>query len=153
MALEILQHLAQTLAAHGDRPATVALGKEDAKVWSFTALVDHARRLASGLTAAGLPRGAHVVLFAPNRPEWIVACLALFEAGAVPVLIDSQMGKDDLQHVLTDSAPDWMFTTKNQAEGLRQLDHAPELRLVFLDAPRDDPQSWLRCLAEGPLKL
>jgi acyl-CoA synthetase (AMP-forming)/AMP-acid ligase II len=73
MVLETLQHLAQTLATHGDRPAIVALGKEDAKVWSFATLVDHARRLASGLTAAGLPRGAHVVLFAPNRPEWIVA--------------------------------------------------------------------------------
>jgi long-chain acyl-CoA synthetase len=153
MVLETLQHLAQTLAAHGDRSAIVALVKEDTKVWSFAALVDHARRLASGLTAAGLPRGAHVVLFAPNRPEWVVACLALFETGAVPVLIDSQMGKDDLQHVLTDSAPDWMFTTKNQAEGLRHLDHAPELRLVFLDAAWDDPQSWLRYLAEGPLKL
>ena len=77
MALDTLQHLAQTLAAHGDRPAIVALSKEDAKVWSFATLIDHARRLASGLTAAGLPRGAHVALFAPNRPEWVVACLAL----------------------------------------------------------------------------
>src|SRR2546429_8175475 len=70
MALETLQHLVQTLVAHGDRPTIVALGKEDAKAWSFAALVGHARRLASGLTAAGLPHGAHVALFAPNRPEW-----------------------------------------------------------------------------------
>jgi len=32
MALEASQHLAQTLAAYGDRPAIVALGKGDTKV-------------------------------------------------------------------------------------------------------------------------
>ncbi len=139
MALETLQHLAKTLAGHGDRPAIVALGKEDTKVWCFEALADHARRLAGGLTAAGFPHGSHGALFAPNRPEWIITCLALFETGAVAVLIDSQMGKDDLQHVLTDSVPGWLFTTKEQAEGIRQLDHPPDLRIVFLDAARDDP--------------
>lgn len=152
MALETLQHLAQTLAGHGDRPAIVALGKEGTELWSYAALIDHTRRLASGLTAAGLPHGSHVALLAPNRPEWIIACLALFEIGAVAVLIDSQMGKDDLQHVLTDSMPGWLFTTKDQAEGIRQLDHSPDLRVIFLDAARDDPQGWLRYLTDETLK-
>src|SRR3712207_8903871 len=46
---------------------------------TYEELAGYARRLAHGLAEAGVGRGDHVMLFAPSRPEWMVACLAVVE--------------------------------------------------------------------------
>jgi long-chain acyl-CoA synthetase len=98
-----LQALLHNLSAHGNRQALVAFHKESIETWTCDALFDTCRRLASGFQEAGLREGEYVALYSPNRVEWIIACLALLETGAVPVPIDSQMAGDDLAHVLADS--------------------------------------------------
>src|SRR5215211_1281076 len=72
-----LSHLIDVLAEHGDRQAVLALQGEGTESWSYEELAECARRLAHGLTEAGVGRGDHVMLFAPSRPEWMVACLAI----------------------------------------------------------------------------
>lgn len=42
------------------------------------------RQLAHELAEDGVGHGYHVVLFAPSRPEWMVACLGIFGAGVQP---------------------------------------------------------------------
>jgi Long-chain acyl-CoA synthetases (AMP-forming) len=150
MAIETLQQLVRGLAHHGDQPALVAFVKDDTQVWSFAELTRCVPRLATGLAEAGIERGDYVAFFAPNSPEWVVACLALLDAGAVPVLIEAQIGQDDLHHVLADSEVRWIVTTRNQAERLRQREGVPNLRLILLDVAQDDPQSWRRYFSDAP---
>src|SRR5262245_217962 len=119
--METLQALLRTLANHGERPALIAVQKHDVAVWSFTQIVDLAQRLAIGFAEAGLERGTHALLLAPNRPEWIIVCVALFAAAVIPVPVDSQMGDDDLRHVLDDSEAQWIFTTAPLAQRLAAL--------------------------------
>ena len=69
LVMETLQALLRTLANHGERPALIAVQKHDVAVWSFTRIVDLAQRLAVGFAEAGLERGTHALLLAPNRPE------------------------------------------------------------------------------------
>lgn len=117
---QTLQTLVCALADHGERPAVVAFQKTACQPWSFTTLADHAQRLATGLLEAGLQPGAHVILFAPNGPEWILSCCALLAAGAVPVPVDAQSSEADLQHVWADSDARWIFTTATLATPVLQ---------------------------------
>src|SRR5919202_7151943 len=95
-----LAHLIDVLAEHGERQAILALHKEGAESWSYNELVDHARRLTLGLAKLGVGRGDDVVLLAPSRPEWIVACLAIVGTGAVTTPVDVQLGDEALARVL-----------------------------------------------------
>ncbi len=111
---------------HAQRPAILAVQAEGADQWTFARLADHSRRLAAGLREAGLEPGERAALLAPNRPEWIVTCFALIEAGAVPVLIDAQTGPDALRRVLDDSGASWVFSTSDIARPESQPEAAPE---------------------------
>ncbi len=88
--LRTLQSLIEKLPEPGDRPAVLALRKEEIERWSYAELDDHVRRLARGLAERSVERGDHVALLAPNRPEYIAASLGVVEAGAVVVPLDVQ---------------------------------------------------------------
>ena len=59
--------------------------------------------LSRGLRSLGLQPGDRVVLVAENRPEWLVADLAIMAAGAITVPAYTTALTSDHRHVLTDS--------------------------------------------------
>lgn len=143
-----LQGVIRSLNRYGGEPAIIAFGKKQPTIWSFAALLDHVQRLASGLAQRGMAPGTRVVLWAPNRSEWVIACLALVQAGAIPVLVDAQIGDEDLRHVLQDSDAHWGMTTAPLAQRLTDLSGA--LTLILLDADDGDPRTWRRYLSREP---
>jgi long-subunit acyl-CoA synthetase (AMP-forming) len=145
--MDTLQTVVRTLAQHGDKPAVVTLRKHELAVWSFAHLADLVQRLATGLTAAGMERGARAVVMAPNGPEWILACLALMAAAAVPVPVDNQLSDEDLRHVLADSEARWVFTSSLLVRRISTGNLKRAVTLVLLDAPDNDEHSWRRSLA------
>ncbi len=151
--LRTLGSLVDTLSERGDRPAMLALHKEDAERWTYAGLSGHVRRLASGLVEAGVHRGDHVALLAGNRVEWIVACLAVIGAGAVVVPLDAQIGDDMLVHALDDSGAGFIFTTAEGADRLESLEIEDAPRPVLLDAGEDDERGWRRLLANEDAEL
>ncbi|MBA3472190.1 MAG: AMP-binding protein, partial [Rubrobacter sp.] len=146
--LRTLRTFFDTLYERGDRPALLALHKEDVERWSYDELADHARRLAGGLIGAGVGRGDHVALFAGNRVEWIVACLGTIGAGAVVVPLDAQIGDEMLAHALADSGARLIFTTAEGTDRLERLDVEAAPRPVLLDAGEEDERSWRYLLAD-----
>src|SRR5215218_7822425 len=142
-----LSHLIDVLAEHGDRQAVLALQREGTESWSYEGLAEYARRLARGLTEAGVGRGDHVMLFAPSRPEWMVACLAIVEAGAVVTPVDVQIGEEALGRILDHSDARFVFTTTDQTEKLERLDLGDIPRHILLDVGEEDPRSWRHLLA------
>src|SRR3712207_5714144 len=149
--LSTLPHLIEVLSEPGDRQAVLALQEEGAESWSYADLAEHARRLAGGLTESGIGRGDDVALLAANRPEWIVACLAIVGAGAVATPVDMQLGDDALARVLRLSGARAIFTTSEQIEKLERLDIEEPPKPILLDAGEDDHRSWRHLLAEeGP---
>ncbi|MFQ5955953.1 MAG: AMP-binding protein, partial [Kiloniellales bacterium] len=107
---QTLQSVVQGLAAHGDRPAILAVGPEACRTWSYAELTDAAMRLAQGLMEFGVAPGEPVALLAANRPEWIVVRLALIAAGALAVPVDDLITDADLQRVVSDSGCRRVFT-------------------------------------------
>ncbi len=149
LVADTLQFLVRSLGQHGQHIALTALHREDLESWTYTQLAEQVHRLAAGLVAAGLNRGDHAVLFAPNSSPWVIACLALLEIGAIPVPLDAQSSGDDLAHILRDSGAHWVFVTSELRQRLVQASAGANQRLILLDEEsRDDPNHWHRFLAE-----
>ncbi|ALA59153.1 AMP-binding protein [Nitrospira moscoviensis] len=141
---ETLQDLIRSLVAYEQRPAVVAFDRKGSRTWSFRDLLDAATRLAAGLAAEGVARGDHAILCAPASPEWIVACFALIEAGAVPVPVDTQAGEEELRHILRDSDACRIFTVTSLAERLTKAVTRPACGLILLDADEGEERSIRR---------
>lgn len=140
--------LIAALAARGERPAIITLAGETATEWPGAAIAGDAHRLASGLIAAGLARGAPVAIWAPNSPHWIAVRLALGAAGALPFSIDDLASDAEAQAILADAGAGWVFCSAAHADAIR----GEGRRVVLVDAP-DGPEGWhaLRAEAPGPL--
>jgi long-subunit acyl-CoA synthetase (AMP-forming)/phosphate starvation-inducible protein PhoH len=143
-----LVYLIDVLAERGDRQAVLALQKEGTESWSYSDLAEHARRLAHGLGESGVSRGNPVALLSANRPELIVACLAVVGCGAVATPVDVQLGDEALGRVLDFSGAKVIFTTADQTERLERLDIEVSPKPILLDVGEEDHRSWRHLLAE-----
>jgi len=56
--------------------------------WTFSKFGDECRRIAAGLLASGLKKGDRVVLWAENRPEWMIVWMGTIIAGLCVVPVD-----------------------------------------------------------------
>jgi len=66
-------------------------------------IAEQVKDLSRSLRELGLAPGDRVVLVAENRPEWLVADLAIMAAGAITVPAYTTALTSDHRHVLTDS--------------------------------------------------
>jgi long-chain acyl-CoA synthetase len=146
--LRTLVYLIDVLAERGDRQAMLALQKEGTESWSYSDLAEHAQRLAHGLGESGVRRGNPVALLSANRPELIVACLAVVGCGAVATPVDVQLGDEALGRVLDFSGAKVVFTTADQTERLERLDIEVSPKPILLDVGEEDHRSWRHLLAE-----
>ncbi len=115
------------------------------------------RALAAGLRALGLERGERVVLVSENRPEWLVADLAIMAAGGITVPAYTTNTSADHAHILGDSGAAGAIVS-TEALAKRLLPAAAESAacrwVVALEAPSEIPDgvavtSWADCLAKG----
>lgn len=86
-----------------DRPF---LWRKQANAWQPTTRGEAARTvyaLAGGLRSLGLERGERVVLVAENRPEFMLADLAIMAAGGITVPAYTTNTEADHAHILEDS--------------------------------------------------
>ena len=89
-----------------------------------TAFIDQVKRLAGGLTAAGLGAGKTVALMAPNIPEYCVVFHGVAWAGGTITTLNPTYTADEIAHQLSDAGadilitiPDFMETAKAGAGG------------------------------------
>ena len=124
--------------AGGDAPFLWSKHDGAYRPQSWRAIADEVSALSRGLRALGVARDDRVVLVSENRPNWVVADLAIMAAGAVPVPAYTTNTTDDHGHILTDSgAAAAIVSTPALAERLLPAaDAAPELRFVVaMDPP------------------
>lgn len=85
--------------AHGDRPL-ILLGDERIR---YADAERRSARLAKGLLASGIGKGARVAVLFPNGPAWVVAWLALARIGAIVVPLNTFYKPRELGYVLRHS--------------------------------------------------
>lgn len=111
-----------------------------AETITYGALAGASRALAAALVERGLGPGDRVAFFLGNRPELVVAQLAVLQLGAVAVPINLAYRRREIAHILGDAEPRLVVTEAAEREGLAEL--APEERasvedvLLAEDLPR-----------------
>src|SRR5882672_10846154 len=96
----------------GDKPFLWAKQDGRYRPISWTTAAGDVRRLALGLKSLGIGRGERVGLVSENRPEWVIADLAIMSAGAITVPAYVTHTVDDHRHVLANSGARAVIVSK-----------------------------------------
>jgi len=94
------------LSRAAERPERPFLWSRAGTGWTPITWGEAARqvaRLAEGLRHLGIADGDRVALIAENRPEWMIADLAIMAAGAITVPAYTTYTAEDYRHVLDNS--------------------------------------------------
>ena len=146
-----------------DRRIGEGLGSRTAFVWdgggtTYAALLDRVGRVAGAFAASGVGRGAKVLVRMPNCIEFAVSFLALVRIGAVPVLVNSLLGQEEVDYVLDHSGAEAavtlseiagpvlahkdrirVFVWRGAHDGAARLDGAGEEAAAVADTTADEP--------------
>jgi long-chain acyl-CoA synthetase len=90
-------------AAKGDTPFLWAKIDETYQDFSWSQAARTVEALAGGLKAAGIKGGDRIVLVSENRPEWLMADMAIMAAGGISVPAYTTNTTADHIHILSDS--------------------------------------------------
>lgn len=90
-------------ATRGDAPFMWAKRGDVFQPSSWQSVARRTAKLAQSLRALGIQRGDRVVIGSENRPEWVIADLAILTIGAIPVPVYTTFTVGDHHHVLSDS--------------------------------------------------
>src|SRR5713101_8324625 len=96
----------------GDKPFLWAKAEGRFRPISWAAAALEIRRLASGLRSLGIGQGERIGLVSENRPEWVIADLAIMSAGAITVPAYVTHTVDDHRHVLANSGARAVIVSK-----------------------------------------
>ena len=127
------------LVAHGarefpDRPALLIRPGFRTHVWRYRDLAEVVPRVATVLSGAGLARGDRIVIWAVNRPEWVLAFLATAHAGGVVVPLDVRHANDFAARVAERTGARLVVAGRQTADGARSLG----LPVIWLESLLDD---------------
>ena len=124
-------------ARYGARPFLWAKHDATWRPQSWRQVAAETAALARALKGLGVEPGDRIVLVSENRPEWLIADVAIMATGAisVPAYITNQTGNH--LHILTDSgATGAVVSTTRLAETLLPAArNAPELNFVIAMEP------------------
>src|SRR6266404_4865761 len=96
----------------GDKAFLWAKRGETYEAISWAAAAHDVRRLALGLKSLGIGRGERIGLVSENRPEWVIADLAIMTAGAITMPAYVTHTVDDHRHVLANSGARAVIVSK-----------------------------------------
>jgi malonyl-CoA/methylmalonyl-CoA synthetase len=117
-------------------PDKVALhfcdSNQQSSQWSYAQLYDAVDRLVAGLSEWGLRKGDRVAFFLSNRPEFVIAYLAVIRLGAIMVPINLRYRRLELSHILADSTPRLVISEQQYAPLLDELDASAKASIELL---------------------
>ena len=100
----LLDEMAARFGAH---EALVGGGQR----YTYASLRDEVRAFAKGLHALGVRKGDKVAILMGNKPEWIVADLAICLLGGIMVAVNTWATGRELQHILSHSDATMLIAT------------------------------------------
>ncbi len=117
----------------------------------FTAgdVIDHVKRLAGGLRAAGHVPQKPVALMAPNSPEYCIIFHAIAWAGGTITTLNPTYTAHEIRHQLRDSGAGLLITVPaTLAVAKEALKELPEVQICVIGNADDDDSDDCQSLAE-----
>ena len=127
-----------------DAPGREALAFGE-QSWTWAQLDDRVRRAAGALRASGLGPGDRLAVLDKNHPACIELTLAASLIGAANVVVSFRLSREELAHVLDDSAAQVVVVGTEFAATLAGIrDRLPKVReVVVLGGDSDEYEKWL----------
>jgi len=99
----------------------------------------------NGLAAVGIKRGEHVALISENRPEWVVADIAIMKLGAVNVSIYPTLTPRQIEFILNDAGVKYAIASNQMQLNklLKIIDEVKTLKRIIVlsdNVKVDDPR-------------
>ena len=143
---------------NGDKPFLWAKENKSYRPWTWREVADQVTALARGLRARGVRPGDRVVLVSENRPEWLIADVAIMAVGGIttPAYVTNTVA--DHIHVLENSgAVGAIVSTRKLAERLLPAAHqtADSRFVIAMEDPSLTQElsievlDWRTVLADG----
>ena len=127
----------------GGRPAIFF---ED-RVLSYDQLSDSVQTVSAALLDLGLAPGDRVLLRFNNRPEFIVAWLAVLRIGGIVVATMPLLRSRELGAIVADCNPVFLFTQENLwEEAAPVLAQHPSCKVILCGSPKDGMSAWVDLL-------
>ncbi|WP_033534222.1 acyl-CoA synthetase [Bordetella trematum] len=102
------------------------------EVWTYARLAEAANQLANGLIKMGVERGDRIGVVLGQRPETVVAHMAIYSVGAVVLPLSPLFGPDALQARLSDAeARIAIVDAASSANLLAISDDCPDLNQII----------------------
>ena len=81
---------------------------------SWNEASNQVRQLAGGLKSLGVTKGSRVLLVSENRPEWLIADIAIMAIGAITVPAYITNTEADHQHIIEDSGAQFAIVSNSK---------------------------------------
>ena len=126
--ITISEFFSRTVSRYPDREACVF--RQSGERWTWSQLSHKVDQLAAGFLALGIYKGDRVGIWAPNKPEWVLAQFATARIGAILVNVNPAYRRAELEYALVKVGVKVLITaesfkTSNYLEMLGDL--IPEL--------------------------
>jgi long-chain acyl-CoA synthetase len=126
--------LAMFAATARRSPDAVAIHYRD-EALTFGALDELSGALATALAQRGVARGDRVALYLQNVPEFVIAVLAAWRAGAIAVPVNPMLKEREVRTLLDDCEPVALVTLPSLLDEVaRDAVQGTSVRLVLTDA-------------------
>lgn len=152
----IAQSCCHQWAATPAHARSIAIFYEDEdsqrEVWTYGRLAEAVNQLANGLVKLGVTPGDRVAVALGQRPETVVAYMAIYTVGAVSLPLSAQLGPDAMQTRLRDSGTQVaIIDPSSSAALLAAADRCPHLQLIIgVDLANERILPWRSLLARQP---
>ncbi|MDP7668325.1 MAG: long-chain fatty acid--CoA ligase [Rhodospirillales bacterium] len=148
----------ETAARKADHPFLWARVGDAYQPLSWRASADRVSALAAGLRELGVQKGDRIIVVSENRPEWLIADVAIMAIGAITVPAYVTNTEADHLHIATNSgARGAIVSTRRLAERFLPAAHkSDDMRFVVAMEPPDIDQNlsvslhaWDEVIASG----
>lgn len=122
------------------------------KKYSTDEVIDLANRLSTGLMKLGIEAGDKIAIISNNRPEWVIADLAILQIGAIDVPVYPTISDKDYTYIFNDSEVKAAFVSdKELLEKVRSAkQNSPTLKSVFTFDRIPDVRHWSTLCDDHP---
>jgi Long-chain acyl-CoA synthetases (AMP-forming) len=135
---------------YGDRPLLWSKQRGRYRPLSWREVADAVCRLAQGLNSLGLQHGDRILIVAENRPEWVIADLAIMAIGAISVPAYTTNTESDHLYLLSNSGARGVIvsTSKLARPLLAAAARATDVAVaICIDPPEHPHQTASRLVA------
>ncbi len=114
MAETIYEYFLEVEAKGPDKTALMHKEGDDYKGTTYKELKDTINRVAAHLRTLGFKKGDKAAIFSYNRPEWVIADLAVLKLGGITVPIYHTLSEPAVKYIINDSECKLIFVENEE---------------------------------------